>query len=195
MTHPTFDHDTFTILTRDGRYLLRPVRLSDAPNLRDRCADPLNVRYLPHLQNKQDQTVAEVEAWISTVQSGFNKDSLFLVIQDTTTGRVIGEGPLGFLNWNEGWAESGVMLDHQESGKGIATVVLNETMDFAFKELGLKEVRYGTLKENKAMVKVLRNKLRVKNEGKEGMRKDGLKEINFVFDREEWLKALQEEEK
>lgn len=192
MSHPTFDPETFTITTSDGTLLLRPVRLSDAPNLRNRVANPHNVRYLPHLQGKESQTVAQVEDWIRTVQSAFNRDSLFLVIVDTITQKVIGEGPLGFINWTERWAESGVMLDYEECGKGVASKVLNTTMDFAFKDLELSEVKYGTLQENVAMVKVLSEKLRVKGKGEEKVRKDGLVELNFVFKKDDWLKAMEQ---
>lgn len=191
MSHPTFDNDTFTLAVPGTPLILRPVRLSDAPNLRDRCADPLNVQYLPHLQGKESQTVSEVEAWIRTVQAGFNKDSLFLVITDSSNdNRVIGEGPLGYINWDTKEAESGVMLDHQQAGKGLATKVLNTSMDFAFKELGLEKVKYGTLQDNKGMTKVLMEKLRVKGVPTERTRKDGLKEFNFEFKREDWLAAL-----
>ncbi|EST04774.1 GNAT domain protein [Kalmanozyma brasiliensis GHG001] len=189
-THPTFDNATFTLPVAGTTLVLRPVQLADAPNLRDRCADPLNVRFLPHLQGKENQTVAEVEAWIKTVQAGWNKDSLFLVIIDTADeGRVIGEGPLGYINWEKKECESGIMIDHQLAGRGIATQALNASMDFAFKELGLEKVKYGTMQENKGMVKVLSEKLRVKGRPEGRARKDGLEEFNFVFTREEWLAA------
>lgn len=195
MTHPTFDNSTFTLpIPGSSTLYLRPVRLSDAPNLRDRCADPLNVQYLPHLQGKENQTVSDVESWIRTVQAGFNKDSLFLVIVSSTDSgdeKVIGEGPLGYIDWDKKHAESGIMLDHQQSGKGIATLVLNTAMDFAFKELGLEVVNYGTLKDNKAMVKVLTHKLRAKGIPEERTRKDGKQELIFNFKRERWLAAAQ----
>lgn len=189
-THPTFDNATFTLAVPDTTLVLRPVRLSDAPNLRARCADPLNVRFLPHLQGKEDQTVGEVEAWIKTVQAGWNRDSLFLVITDTAKdGEVIGEGPLGYVNWEKKECESGVMLDHQRAGQGVATQVLNTSMDFAFHQLGLDTVKYGTMQDNKGMVKVLSEKLRVKGRPEGRTRKDGLKEFNFVFTKDEWPAA------
>ncbi|CBQ72716.1 conserved hypothetical protein [Sporisorium reilianum SRZ2] len=188
MTHPTYDAETFSLPVPGTALTLRPVRLSDASNLRDRCADPLNVRFLPHLQGKEHQTTAEVEAWIRTVQAGFNRDSLFLVICDAH-GSVIGEGPLGYINWHTKEAESGLMLDHQQTGKGIATSVLNASMDFAFTELGLDKVKYGTLQDNKGMVKVLMHKLRCKGAPEERTRNDGKKELNFVFTRQDWLAA------
>ncbi|TKY86189.1 hypothetical protein EX895_005014 [Sporisorium graminicola] len=189
MTHPTFDNETFTLPVPGTELYLRPVRLSDAPNLRDRCADPLNVQFLPHLQGKENQTVAEVEAWIKTVQAGFNKDSLFLVVVDSASDTVIGEGPLGFIDWETKEAESGVMLDHQHAGKGVATKVLNASMDFAFNELGLEKVKYGTLQDNKGMAKVLTEKLKVKGMPEPRTRKDGKKEYNFVFTKQDWLAA------
>lgn len=186
-SHPTFDRDSFELLSSDGRLRLRPVRLSDAANLRDRCADPLNVKYLPHLQGKESQTVQEVEHWIQTVINGFNKDSLFLVVEDTATNQVVGEGPLGFINWSKKEAESGIMVNHQCAGQGIATEALKTSMDFAFTTLGLNAVRYGTLQANQAMVKVLSEKLPVKGKPSTNTRKDGLLEYNFVFTRDEWL--------
>lgn len=198
MTHPTFDNATFTLPIPGTSLFLRPVRLSDAANLRDRCADALNVRFLPHLQGKENQTVAEVEAWIKTVQAGFNKDSLFLVIVESSSSSsstenrpecVIGEGPLGYIDWEKKHAESGIMLDHQQAGKGIATKVLNTSMDFAFNELALEQVNYGTLKDNTAMVKVLMEKLRVKGRPEERTRKDGKQELIFNFNRQDWLAA------
>ncbi|GAC94535.1 hypothetical protein PHSY_002107 [Pseudozyma hubeiensis SY62] len=195
MTHPTFDNATFTLPIPGSSTLhLRPVRVSDAPNLRDRCADPLNVQYLPHLQGQENQSVSDVESWIRTVQSGFNKDSLFLVIVSTTESgdeEVIGEGPLGYIDWDKKHAESGIMLDHQQAGKGIATMVLNTTMDFAFKELDLDVVNYGTLKDNKPMVKLLTHKLRAKGSPEERTRKDGKQELIFNFKKEDWLAAAQ----
>ncbi|CDU26012.1 uncharacterized protein SPSC_06183 [Sporisorium scitamineum] len=190
MTHPTFDSATFTLAVPGTDLTLRPVRLSDAPNLRDRdrCADPLNVQFLPHLQGKENQIVGEVEAWIHSVQAGFNKNSLLLVIVDSS-GKVIGEGPLGSINWDTKEAESGVMLDHQQAGKGVATKVLNASMDFAFRELGLEKVKYGTMQDNKAMSKVLMDKLKVKGKPEEGTMKDGNKEYNFVFTKQDWLAA------
>ena len=134
MTHASLDQETFSLTTSDGSLRLRPLRLSDAPNLRDRCADQRNVAFLPHLQGKQDQTVADVEAWIRTVRAGWNKDSLFLVVESTPSGKVIAEGPLGFINFAEKWAESGIMVDYDQTGKGIATKALKVSMDFAFKE-------------------------------------------------------------
>lgn len=187
MTIPTIDNSTFELFTPDQTLRLRPLRLSDAPNLRDRCADPLNVKYLPHLQGKENQTVSDVEQWISTVTPQWNKDSLFLVVEDTATGNVIAEGPLGYVNWQEKWAESGIMLSHEYSGKGVATKALKTSMDYAFHVLGLEKVKYGTMKDNKAMVKVLSEKLG-KVEIEEKTRKDGLQELNFVFSKEDWGK-------
>ncbi|SPO27402.1 uncharacterized protein UTRI_10519 [Ustilago trichophora] len=189
MTHPTFDNETFSIPVPGAPLVLRPVRLSDAANLRDRCADAQTVAFLPHLQGKENQTVAEVEAWIKTVQAGWNKNSLFLVVVDTHCGEVIGEGPLGYIDWEKMEAESGVMLDRKVWGKGVATLVLNASMDFAFKELGLERVNYGTMKANTGMAKVLTDKLKVKGTPTENIRKDGKEELNFVFTREDWLAA------
>lgn len=189
MTHPTLDNETFELPIPGAPLLLRPLRLSDAPNLRDRCADQKNVEFLPHLQGKENQTVAEVETWIKSVQNGWNKDSFFLVVVDTHCGGVIGEGPLGYINWEKKEAESGVMLDHRATGKGVATLVLNESTDFAFRKLGLDRVNYGTLKDNKAMAKVLTDKLKVKGRPTESIMKDGRTELRFVFTKEEWLAA------
>lgn len=189
-SHPIFDRDTLEIMSSDGRLRLRPVRLSDAANLRDRCADPLNVKYLPHLQGKESQTVEQVEQWIQTVMDGFNKDSLFLVVEDTASHQVIAEGPLGFIDWDKKEAESGIMVDHQRSGQGIATEALKTSMTFAFTNLGLEAVRYGTLQDNKAMVQILSQKLPVKPQPTPRTRKDGLLEYNFVFTREEWLATI-----
>lgn len=186
-SHPTFNRDELELLSSNGRLRLRPVRLSDAANLRDRCADPANVKYLPHLQGKESQTVQEVEQWIQTVMDGFNKDSLFLVVEDSATSQVVAEGPLGFIDWNKKEAESGIMVDHQRAGQGIATEALKTSMDFAFTTLGLKAIRYGTLQDNKAMVKVLSQKLPVKAQPLANTRKDGLLEYKFVFTCEEWL--------
>lgn len=191
MAHPMLDQISFKLAVPDSPLYLRPVRLSDAPNMRDRCADPLNVQFLPHLQGKEIQTVSDVEDWIRIVQAGFNKDSLFLVVISTEGGteKAIGEGPLSYINWDTQQAESGIMLDHQQAGKGIATKVLNTTMDFAFQQLGLQTVNYGTLKDNKAMAKVLQDKLKVKGTPQEKTRKDGKLELIFSFNRDEWLVA------
>ncbi|CDW98023.1 hypothetical protein [Sporisorium scitamineum] len=162
MTHPTFDSATFTLAVPGTDLTLRP--------------------------GKENQIVGEVEAWIHSVQAGFNKNSLLLVIVDSS-GKVIGEGPLGSINWDTKEAESGVMLDHQQAGKGVATKVLNASMDFAFRELGLEKVKYGTMQDNKAMSKVLMDKLKVKGKPEEGTMKDGNKEYNFVFTKQDWLAA------
>lgn len=189
-THPTFNAETFSLPIEGTSLHMRPVRLSDAQNFRDRCADPLNVEYLPHLQGKENQSVEDVEAWIKMVQADFNTKSLFLVVEDTETNEVIGEGPLGGVNWDKKEADSGIMLNHQVTGKGIATKALNTSMDFAFTELGIEKIKYGTLQDNKAMTKVLKEKLRAKVEPEEATRRDGLKEWNFCFKREDWLAAM-----
>ena len=62
-------------------------------------------------------------------------------------------------------------------------------MDFAFQQLGLQTVNYGTLKDNKAMAKVLQDKLKVKGTPQEKTRKDGKLELIFSFNRDEWLVA------
>lgn len=80
-------------------------------------------------------------------------------------------------------------MDHQQAGKGVATKVLNASMDFAFRELGLEKVKYGTMQDNKAMSKVLMDKLKVKGKPEEGTMKDGNKEYNFVFTKQDWLAA------
>ena len=184
------DQATFSLPVKGTNLLLRPVRISDAANRLNRCADPLNVAFLPHLQGKASQSVADVEKWIESVRAGWNKDSLFLVVVDTTTDTVIGEGPLGPVNWHKNVAESGIMLDHQRTGQGIATKALNTTMDFAFTELGLQEIMYRTFQTNLGMAKVLKDKLRVKGQAEEGLTKDGAKEYKFVFKREPWLAAM-----
>ena len=184
MTIPVADIDTFRLESKGGlKLVLRPPLVSDAPNMQARVADRRNVEYLPHLQSKGDQPVSAVESWIAMMRRDFGTKNIFLLLE--LDGEVVGEGGLGFIDLVNRTAEAGVMLSWQQAGRGIATESVRLSIDYAFSQLKLDSVRFGTMADNAGMRAVLERKLGLT--GKSNTRKDGLEEVLYSVDRQDWI--------
>ncbi len=81
--------------------------------------------------------------------------ALFLGIFWKEMGRHIGNIKLEPIDWEKKIATMGILIGDKEYwGKGVATEATNLIVDYAFRELGLKEVRLGVIATNTAARRV-----------------------------------------
>jgi len=80
-------------------------------------------------------------------------------IKDSITNRWIGTAKIDKIDLYNSSAEIGIMIGEKEYwGKGIATIVYDLLLSYAFKDLGLFRIWGGCLESNKAMAKVFQKK-------------------------------------
>ena len=139
-----------------GLLLLRTPEISDTANIVSRVQDPARVECLPHLKSAKitdESTQERVVQWRKT--SG--KEDLFLIIERSADGTVVGDGGYETLHLKEKTGEAGIILNSGPDvrGKGYAIEALESILDYGFRELGLDKKILRTLEANAPMKRLL----------------------------------------
>ena len=176
------------------RLILRSPKVSDAQNLLDRALDPLCVQYLPHLNHKNHKLSGN-EARIRQWREGSCVESLFLVIERVSDGKLIGDcgyvsgKPIGSLDADgKRTGDCGVMLNSSEDvrGHGYAVEAMETQIKFGFEELDLERITVGTLKVNAPMRGIMEKQF-----GLQPIEKEDEQGISCIYtlDKADWEKS------
>lgn len=172
------------LTTSTGRLTLRSPILSDAAALHANSSDPLTIAHLPHLQPSADgipRPLSATESWLrSTVLAGHGHDNYHCVIVEVSSGEVIGDAGVQYVDLEKKRGYVGVMLRRDRWGKGYGSEVMQRSIELAW-EVGCQTVEVGTLRENAGMIGVMR---RIGyGDGEERVREDGKGERVWVLQR------------
>lgn len=127
------------------RVSLRPIRISDAEVCFRWISDPQVHRFLGVLQPAR--TLAQERSWIASILT--DKHQRGFIVEDSH-GRPIGTCGLRGIDSERGTAFLGIMIG--EKGlwdRGYGTAATRSLLDYAFRELGLREVRLSCHRENR----------------------------------------------
>lgn len=124
---------------------LRPIRMSDAEICFRWVTDPEVVLHLG--LTRPPRSVREERAWIATVLSDPEHLRMFVVEDDN--GLPIGTTTLRGIEPGEGIAHFGILIGEKRLwDRGYGTAATRKTLAFAFRELGLREVRLSCYSRN-----------------------------------------------
>lgn len=111
--------------------------------------DPVTNKYL----ETRSVTTEGLKKYIN--EKDESDSALFFGIFWKENGKHIGNVKLEPIDQGEGSAVMGILIgDKDYWGRGVGTEVTNLITDYAFCELGLKEVKLGVISENKAAIRV-----------------------------------------
>jgi RimJ/RimL family protein N-acetyltransferase len=129
---------------------LRPIRISDAEKCFRWVSHPEVFRYLGFLQPAR--TLEQERSWIASILSDPQHQRAF-VIEDERE-QEIGTCGLRAMDRQEGTALLGIMIgDPRRWGRGYGTAATKALLQYAFEELGLREVRLSCHAENKGAIR------------------------------------------
>jgi ribosomal-protein-serine acetyltransferase len=150
----------------DGTYSIRPYEPEDIDRLYDAVRESLDV-LIPWMQwCHPEYSRSESEAWvISRVQAWRENDEYSFVIQDISTGRLLGTVGLHKINRMHNFTELGYWVRKNAMGKGTATAAAILAARFGFQELGLNRIEILVAVGNRASQRVAE---------KSGARKEGI---------------------
>ena len=151
------------------RLLLRPFRLTDAPDIMRLAGDrdvALNTLEIPH-----PYEAGMAEEWIATHQKGYIEDKIanFAVVIKSE-GTLIGAVGLEIERRHKR-AILGYWIGKPYWGNGYATEAAGAVVRFGFEELGLNRISAGHFRRNPASGRVMQ---------KIGMKHEGLKRKDLI---------------
>lgn len=162
-----------SLTLRTERLLLRPVRESDSRNLFAIFSDPRVSRYLSHPAWTDIASARQLVArTVAAVDAG---KYVYLGIERTSDGKLIGECSLFNLMPQCRRAEVGYTLAHEAWGKGYIGEALVALLEFGFTRLVLNRVEADVDPRNAASAKTLE---------KLGFQKEGLLRQRWIVDEE-----------
>lgn len=167
------------------RWVLRPLRVSDASWMAALLVDPDVMRHIPTHITTHDQALWEAEARIS-IDRRSPRLGLW-AIEDRPGEQVHGWVALKTLNPPDE-VEIGYRLRRQSWGRGIATESAARVLIYGFEDLGLGRIVAVTLPENAASQRVLQ-KLGLSFEKR--YLRDGCEWCYFSLSREVWEEQLE----
>jgi RimJ/RimL family protein N-acetyltransferase len=141
---------TTNFLLSGQNIFLRPLAGGDASEEYARWLnDPVVNRFL----ETRSVTVPELEQYIE--EKNGSDDALLLGIFWKNGSRHIGNIKLEPIDREKKTAVLGILIGNRDYwGKGAATEATNLLTDFAFRELGMKEVTLGVIKEHASAIRV-----------------------------------------
>jgi RimJ/RimL family protein N-acetyltransferase len=136
------------------RLRLRPLAITDLPDLMAVNGDPEVTRFLPYATW---QSATDAEVWCARMQTlDAGGTSQQLVIQRRDDGRVIGTTLLFRHDEPSARAELGYVLARAQWGQGLMREALQGLCGHAFGPMGLRRLEAEVNPDNRASVKVLR---------------------------------------
>jgi RimJ/RimL family protein N-acetyltransferase len=139
---------------------LRAIELADLAHLQGWANDP-DIQYLLggwHFPtNMNDQ-----QNWYNSLSCNSNNQRFMIVNEENI---VIGMANLVNVNFKDGNAEHGLLLDNKYRGKGYGYSVVLAIMNYAFNELRLNRLETTIIANNTASMNLFLNKCGWKKEG------------------------------
>ena len=134
------------------RLLYRPVSLT---HLSQDYVDWLNdIEVYRYLETGGNYTWAMLESFLQSVE---RSEMLFWAIHLKSNDQHIGNIKIDPVNTKHGLGEYGILMGRKsEWGKGYAKEASLRIIDFCFRELGLRKITLGVVKDNVAAVELYR---------------------------------------
>jgi len=144
------------------RLLLRPVQQTDAAAILQYRSDSEANQY----QGWMPKSIDEVRAFIQKVAPAINEPETWyqLVILDGTTGELVGDVGIHFIDPEGFQAEVGCTLSKHQQGKGYATEALTATIDYLFGSLNKRRILTSIDPRNTASIQLV-ERLNFRKEG------------------------------
>ena len=143
-----------TVRLGDGRVVLRPWQLSDAPLMATACADPEIALFC---MMPAGYTIALARDFIADAPRAWAEDGWLHLALTKPRGR----RPLGAVGALQGDprlpnADLGYWVMPEHRGRGLATAGVSLLTDWAFGTLGLRRLSIGTMVANEASRRIAR---------------------------------------
>jgi len=162
---------------------LRPIRMTDAETCFRWVSDPEVIRYLGLLQ--PPSSVAGERSWIAGVLGDKAQQRVF-VIEDEA-GRPIGTCGLRGIDAQTGTAFLGIMIAEKWLwDRGYGTAATRKLLEYAFCDLGLREVRLSCHWENRRGLRCYQKAGFRESKEPFTPRRYGRQEVQMAISREQW---------
>jgi len=174
-----------------GRLSLRPVSITDSESILTYRSDAVENRY----QGWIPKTIADVHDFIQNRVSGIINvsDTWFqFVIILNSTGELIGDIGIHFLDMDEFQVEIGCTLNKQFQGKGYANEALQEIINYLFSGLKKHRIIASIDPRNKPSMRMVeRLGFRKEAHFKESLLINGewLDDVVYAILKHEWLES------
>jgi ribosomal-protein-alanine N-acetyltransferase len=155
MTPPLFNDSAFDLfpILQTPRLTLREIQPSDASQFFALRSNPKVRAYTGRVPCTE---VAEVEIWMNQIKDGFaNKEALLWVLEETSTGLVIGDVCFWRFLKQHLRAELGYELSPAYWGKGYMSEALKAVLRFGFEQLHVHSIEANVTPANKASIDIL----------------------------------------
>ena len=143
-----------TPILETERVILRPLAVEDAQNIFDRWTS--DDRVSKYVRWCTHSSVEDTKGWLQVTQGSMDSDKVydwgFCLKED---GYLFGSGGI-FYNDEEKCFEVGYNIMHKYWNQGYTTEIVKAILEFAEKELGIKEFVAWHAKENPASGAVLK---------------------------------------
>jgi RimJ/RimL family protein N-acetyltransferase len=166
------------------RISLRPIRISDAEVCFRWVSDPDVHRFLGLLQPAR--TLEQERAWIAGILADKEHQRGFIV--EDEDGRPIGTCGLRGIDSEAGTAFLGIMIGEKRLwDKGYGTVATSGLLEYAFHDLGLREVRLSCHRDNRRALRCYEKAGFRPSSRKPERGRVRLEDVQMAVEREAWL--------
>lgn len=122
----------------DEKIILREIRKTDLPSCIEWLKDPEVTRFLSN--NVKNVTEQEELQWFKTIKN--SKTDIVFSIISANEHKYIGNCGLHKINWPEKTCEMGIFIGNRNFwNKGFGTSAIGLLLDFAIKNVGIKNIR------------------------------------------------------
>lgn len=138
------------------RLLLREFTAEDLPALLDHYGDPRFAEFYGPEEVGPKATRDLLERFIRWAAEAPRQNFQLAVAERTGSGKAIGSCGIRLQGCEAGVGELGLALEPESWGHGLATEAARAILGFAFRDLGLQEVRGVTVTENLRVQRLVR---------------------------------------
>ncbi len=169
-----------------ARVKLRPIKISDAEMCLGWVSDPAVHAFLGLLEPAR--TLDQERSWIASILTDSGHQRAF-VIEDER-GEAIGTCGLRGIDRESGTAFFGIMIGETRLwNRGYGTAATESLLDYAFRELALREIRLSCHRENRGALRCYEKAgFRASSHVPERVQ-FGRDEVRMAIGRDTWLAA------
>ena len=138
---------------RTARLTLRKMSVSDSADMYDYSRRSIVTKYLLWTEHESE---TQTYNFLSDVSDWYKRGAYFdWAVTLTDSGKMIGTCGFTSIDFENGRAEVGYVLNPDFWGRGIATEAVSAVIEFAFKELGANRVEAHFIEGNNASLRVM----------------------------------------
>lgn len=137
---------------RVSKYLLRETKKSDAKFYFIFLTDAQTIKHTSY----DVRNIAEIENWVKNYKKQFKENKqICWTIEDTETGKVIGQINIFDIQSQHDKGEIGYFLSRSYWGKGLMTMIMAEVMKYVFRDFKIKRLQAIVTEKNLGSRKLL----------------------------------------